>query len=194
MNESFFNPKRFPVALYLGNEDYPYTIRTEGDGKAAIVRYLGKGGTLVVLASGPFPYFYAIGPGGSRPVIPLLPQIGLPITGATETAPAGLKFVRQPGQEILRDLPESFPFGEGDGRLRTVRREQVDPAHHYLTLVKATDTTGADHGNVACWIKLKAGPASGGRILYVWSTLQAGPHGNAILADSLRWVLRGFNR
>jgi hypothetical protein len=192
VDESVFNARRFPTALYLNNEDYPQTIHSDGDGRRAILRYLAGGGTLLLLASGPFPYFYADAPGGVHRPDPLLPQIGLPMIGGGETAPAGLTFLRQPGQEILRNLPASFLFGRGDGRIRSVAREKVAASDRYVPLVKAIDGGGKDYGDVACWIEFKSGPAAGGRILYVWSSLQASPHGNAILADTLRWALRGL--
>ena len=177
---------------FLNNEDYPHTVHSDGDGKRAILRYLAGGGTLLLLASGPFPYFYADAPGGVHRPDPLLPQIGLPMISGGETAPAGLTFLRQPGQEILRNPPASFPFGQGDGRIRSVAREKIAASDHYVPLVKAIDAGGKDYGDVACWIEFKTGPAAGGRIRYVWSSLQAGPHGTTILADTLRWALRGL--
>jgi hypothetical protein len=45
-----FNATRFPIALYLGDEHYLKTVNAEGDGTAALKRYLAEGGTLVLLA------------------------------------------------------------------------------------------------------------------------------------------------
>ena len=117
---------RFPLAFYLGSENYVKTVITNGDGKAAVTRYLAGGGTLVVLASGPFPFYYGYGPNDQPgPADPLLPSLGLPICNAFEQAPSNLSMVVTTNQSILHSVPSVFPFPPGDPRLRAVNRSQV---------------------------------------------------------------------
>src|SRR2546422_5946523 len=50
---------------------FPYTTLF----RSAVTRYLAGGGTLVVLASGPFPFYYGYGPNDQPgPADPLLPD------------------------------------------------------------------------------------------------------------------------
>ena len=84
-----FNAARYPLAFHLGSENYVKTVITTGDGKAAITQYLSSGGTLVILATGPFPFYYGYGPNDQPgPADPLLPAYGLPFVGF-EQPPAG---------------------------------------------------------------------------------------------------------
>jgi hypothetical protein len=58
VNTNQFNAAKYPLAFYLGSENYVKTVVTNGDGKVAITQYLAGGGTLVILATGPFPFYY----------------------------------------------------------------------------------------------------------------------------------------
>lgn len=94
------------------------------------------------------------------------------------------------GQEIATGLPAAFPFpAVGDPRRRAVDRRRLDPARRYMPLVEVTDAAGKTYGDAACYIELGAGPAKGGRLLYLGSTLQATPEGQALLAEGVPWVL-----
>ena len=55
VDAAYFTASRFPLAFYLGSENYVKTVTTTGDGKTAISRYLAGGGTLVVLATAVVP-------------------------------------------------------------------------------------------------------------------------------------------
>ena len=80
VDPAFFTAARFPLAFYLGSENYVKTVVTSGDAKAAVTRYLAGGGTLVVLATGPFPFYYGYGPDDQPgPADPLLPSFGFPL-------------------------------------------------------------------------------------------------------------------
>ena len=77
-----FNAARYPLAFYLGSENYVKTVVTNGDGKAAITQYLAGGGTLVILATGPFPFYYGYGPADQPgPVGPVVARLGAADTG-----------------------------------------------------------------------------------------------------------------
>jgi hypothetical protein len=190
VNSNQFNASRYPLAFYLGAEPYVKTVVTPGDGKAAVTQYLAGGGTLVILASGPSPFHYGYGPGGrTGPADPLLPSLGLPIEISFEQPPAGMYMQLNTNQSILHSLPAVFPFPPGDPRLRAIRSSSVNPASRYVPLIRAVDPQGRQSGDAAAFITLGAGPAAGGKILYIWSSLLAGPQGSQILIDAVPWIV-----
>jgi hypothetical protein len=190
-----FNAARYPLAFYLGSENYVKTVVTTGDGKTAITQYLAGGGTLVVLATGPFPFYYGYGPSDQPGAAdPLLPALGLPIQGNFEQAPPGIIMQRYTNQSILLSVPTVFPFPPGDARLRAVNRATVSSANRYLPLIKAAVPQGTDYGDAAAFIAFGTGAAKGGKILYIWSTLLTGPQGDAIMIDAVSWIVNATLR
>jgi hypothetical protein len=184
-----FNAARYPLAFHLGGENYVKTVATDGDGKAAITRYLAAGGTLVVLASGPFPFYYGYGPADlPGPADPLLPALGMPFQGF-EQAPPGMLMQRNTNQTILQSVPALFPFPPGDPRLRAINSAAVNGANRYLALVRALDANGNNYGDAAAFLAFRTGPARNGKVVYVWSSLLAGPQGQAIMVDVVSWIL-----
>ncbi|MGA2498280.1 MAG: hypothetical protein ABSH20_11100 [Tepidisphaeraceae bacterium] len=184
-----FNAQRYPVAFHLGGEDYIKTVRIQGDGKNAIIRYLAEGGMLIILPSDVFPFYYGGGVGGGKgSPDPLLPALGLPLGITFETAPADLR-MRRRSAEILGTIPDSFAFPAGDPRLRSVDRLSLEKSHRYLPLISVVGPDGHDYGDAVCYIEFAAGPAKGGRVLYVWSSLIASPEGRSILGDAVAWAL-----
>ncbi|HEX4122488.1 MAG TPA: hypothetical protein VH619_17875 [Verrucomicrobiae bacterium] len=185
-----FNAKRFPVAFYFGDEHYIKTVHQEGDGLAAISRYLKGGGTLVLLGSGPYPMYYGDTLGqGPGPADPVLARLGIPLSIEFEDAQSSLKVRTAPGQIILHSLPAEFPFRENDARLRAGRFSGMDSADHYVPLLSIVDQKGRDFGDAAFYVELRSGPGNGGKVLYVWSSLLASSEGNLIMSDTLSWIL-----
>ncbi|HWI57060.1 MAG TPA: hypothetical protein VNZ22_07525, partial [Bacillota bacterium] len=185
-----FTAARYPLAFYLGSENYVKTVITNGDGKAAVTRYLAGGGTLVVLASGPFPFYNGYGPNDQPgPADPLLPVLGLPIYNAFEQAPANLSLVISTNQSILHSVPAVFPFPPGDPRLRPVKRSQVSSAHRYVPWLTVTNFAGQGYGDAACFIEFGSGSAKGGKVIYIWSSLLSGPQGQALMANAVGWIV-----
>jgi hypothetical protein len=185
-----FTASRFPLAFYLGGENYVKTVVTNGDAKAAVARYLAGGGTLVVLASGPFPFYYGYGPNDQAgPADPLLPALGLPIYNAFEQPPGSLSMVVTTNQSILHSVPSVFSFPPGDQRLRPVNRSQVASAHRYVPWLTVTNFAGQGYGDAACFIEFGTGPAKGGKVIYIWSSLLSGPQGQALMADAVSWIV-----
>ncbi|HEY5913174.1 MAG TPA: hypothetical protein VJA21_21495 [Verrucomicrobiae bacterium] len=190
VDAAYFTASRFPLAFYLGSENYVKTVITPGDGKTAISRYLAGGGTLVVLATGPFPFYYGYGPNDQPGAAdPLLPALGLPIYNAFEQAPPSLSMVVSTNQSILHSVASIFPFPPGDPRLRPVKRSQVSPLNRYVPWLTVTNMAGTGYGDAGCWIVFGTGSASGGKILYLWSSLLSGPQGPALMADAVSWVI-----
>ena len=195
VNSNQFNATRYPLAFHLGSENYVKTVVTDGDGKAAITQYLAGGGTLVVLATGPFPFYYGYGP-ADQPGPPdlLLPALGLPIQNNFETPPPGIVMQRYTNQAVLVSVPDTFPFPPGDQRLRAVKRSSVSASNRYLPLVKAAVPQGTDYGDAAAFIAFGTGAATGGKILYIWSTLLAGAQGQSIMIDTVSWIVNATLR
>ncbi len=190
VDAAYFTANRFPLALHLGSENYVKTVITNGDGKTAVTRYLAGGGTLVVLATGPFPFYYGYGPNDQPgPSDPLLPALGLPIYNAFEQAPAGLSMVVSTNQSILHSVPRVFPFPPGDSRLRAVNRSQVSGLNRYVPWITVTNATGFSYGDAACFIAFGTGSAKGGKLIYIWSTLLSGPQGPSLMADAVSWII-----
>ncbi len=73
-----FCSRRFPVVLCVAAEDYLHTVRQRGDAAAAVERYVREGGTLVILPTQPWPFYYANDPGGHH-AEPLTEKLGLPL-------------------------------------------------------------------------------------------------------------------
>jgi len=189
VNSNWFNAAHYPLAFYLGNENYVKTVVTNGDGKDAITRYLAGGGTLVILATGPFPFYYGYGPADAAgPADPLLPTLGMPFQGF-EQAPAGIFMQRNTNQTILLSVSNTFPFPPGDQRLRAINAGAVSSANRYLPFIRALGSGGANYGDAAVFIAFGTGPAKGGKVVYVWSTLLSGPQGQEIMIDLVSWVL-----
>jgi hypothetical protein len=190
VDSTYFTNSRFPLAFYLGGENYVKTVVTNGDGKTAVSRYLAGGGTLVVLATGPFPFYYGYGPNDQPgPSDPLLPQLGLPIYNAFEQPPTNLNMVVSTNQGVIHSVPRVFPFPPGDSRLRGVNRSQVSSANRYVPWITALDPGGVSYGDAACFIEFGTGAAKGGKIIYIWSTLLSGPQGQSLMADAVSWIV-----
>lgn len=189
-----FNAARYPLAFSLGSENYVKTVATSGDGKAAITKYLAAGGTLVVLATGPFPFYYGYGPADQPgPADPLLPSLGMPFQGF-EQAPPGIFMQRYPNQTILQSVPAQFAFPPGDQRLRAITGPAVSPLNRYVPFIKAVDAAGNYYGDAAVFMAFGTGLAKGGKVLYVWDTLLSGPQGQSIMADTVSWIVNAALR
>ncbi|HEX3720687.1 MAG TPA: hypothetical protein VH595_22280 [Verrucomicrobiae bacterium] len=185
-----FNATRFPVAVYLGEESYLKTVHQEGDGIAAIARYLSEGGTLALLASGPYPMYYGNAVGEeSGNADPVLARLGIPLSIDSEVSPAQLKIHNESSQTILRSIPAKFAFPENDPRLRASQPGTVNSANDYVPLLRVVGENGRIYGDAAFYVELGSGPGKGGKILYVWSGLLASSEGNLIMYDALGWVL-----
>ncbi len=190
-----FNAVRYPLAFYLGSENYVKTVVATNDGKNAITQYLAGGGTLVILATGPYPFFYGYGPNDQPgPSDPLLPSLGVPIRINFEQAPAGIYMQRATNQSILLSVPATFAFPPGDQRLRAIDSASVSSAHRYLPLIKALGSGGANYGDAAAFLAFGSGPAAGGKVLYIWSTLLSGPQGQWIMLDTVSWIVNATLR
>ena len=190
-----FGAKRFPVALYAGGEDYLHTVRAPGDAANAVVRYVEEGGTLVLLASQPWPLFYATGP-GLRRVEPLTERLGLPLAMALEDRPAEELLVRACAQDLVTPSRAEFPYPPGDPRLRAIERQRLPAGAAYTPIARVVGKSGKDYGDAAGLIELPAkNGVRGGRILYISHNLLRDPvEGPAFLAGALRFLVAEAKR
>ncbi len=101
---------------------------------------------------------------------------------------------RYTNQSIIHSVPTDFPFPPGDQRLRSVKRSSVNAANRYLPLIRVVGPQGTDYGDAAAFIAFGTGSASGGKILYIWSTLLSGPQGQPIMIDAVSWIVNAVLR
>lgn len=201
---SLLTPTRFPIALYLGGENYYQTVREPGDGERAMREYLRQGGTLLVSPTLPYPFYYNE---RGKPTV-FAPQIGMPISGrgaegreerlqgkevrGWERPPQGvsLRFVRHPGQRIVTSLPDQMPFPtEGDLRWRPMVNIWDEGEARYIPVLTLVDQTGKEYGEAIALVEFTGGEFRGARILYIWHRLIADPdQALAILGDVLGYL------
>lgn len=204
VNTSVFTPTRFPIALYLGGENYYQTVREQGDGDRAMVEYLRKGGTLLVSPTQPFPFYYNE---RGTPVM-FAPKIGMPISGSGaegredylkgkevrgwEKPPQGvsLRFVRNPNQQIVTSLPDELPFPtDGDLRWRPIVNVWDEQEARYTPILTLKDNTGKEYGEGIALVEFSRGDFRGARILYIWHRLIAdAEQALNILSDVLNYL------
>jgi hypothetical protein len=173
LDPQVMSAEKFPVLVNLGGEEYAGTIRRAGDGGEAILRYLRSGGSIVMLTSGPLPFYYDTLDGPQR-VCSLTPQMGMPIGVAFESPPEGsaLEIRWNAGQKLIRDMPAATAFSpRAEMRLRAIRREDVAPEAVYTPIFSVLGADGTRYGDAAAEARFTRGPFRGGRLLYVWSGL-----------------------
>jgi hypothetical protein len=193
LDANLFNARNFPLVLNVDGENYAGTIHRDGDGAAAILNYLRSGGFLAMLTSQPLPFCYD-GLGASHTPRSLTHQMGLPIACLFEKPPAGaaLRMAFIPGQDWLRDYPQSRPFySEGDLRLRAVLPGTISPDVAYTPIVTVVGDDGRSYGDVAALARYRRGPFRGAGLLYVWSRLLADPElGPRVIEDVIRKIVK----
>jgi hypothetical protein len=186
VDPNFFNAQRFPVALYLSGEVYLQTVRREGDGDEALLRFLKDGGTLLVLPTGPFPFFYNQAGGRAGAAAKFGMNTG---AGSFEAAPAGRKltFHLNTEQKVISSLPATFPFpssDEADQRWRPIVGASLDSAR-YVPILTLKDETGRSYGEGVALVE-----HGNARVFYVWCSLMANEDTRQkILHDTLRFAL-----
>jgi hypothetical protein len=202
-----FTAARLPVVLYGSNEPYLQSFRKPDDCDEALVRYLGQGGTLLVLSSGPFPFYY----NEAGKVANSSPKFGLPICGGgvnplpdhlrgvvtgLNGPPAGrtLTFRVAPGQKIVAGLPASVPYpaaDEADQRWRGIVNAPPTGAR-YVPVLSLQDDAGGRYGEGVAALEHDAGRFKGARAVYVWcSLLTSAQTREPILAGVLHYALTG---
>ncbi|HWD38889.1 MAG TPA: hypothetical protein VG944_08585 [Fimbriimonas sp.] len=181
------------VALYTAGEEYVDTVRTPFDGGKAIEDFLASGGTLVLTAAGPYPMYYATGP-GEHNADPLPPKLGLPIQIPFETPPEELYVQVQKGLPAGFDLskaPARYPMPSTDPRLRSIDSAAIKSGSQYYPIARIVGASGKSYGDAAGLVVLPGG----GRILYLWSGLTRDPkYGPSFARAALAFAFRAAKR
>ncbi len=176
-------PKRFKYVLYAGGEDYHRTAHAEGDVDAALRAYLAGGGTLVVLAHEPMPFYYD----QDHKAVNRAAELGLPLQmgqGAWETPPAGVDLRFVPVNRALPHLLKYFAFPrEGERRWRPLRADRLPAGARYTSLIRVEDAAGKQYGDAAAYIEYGEGPLAPGRVLYASCLLMDQPKTDEMLFD-----------
>jgi len=203
VDPTVFNKDNFPVALYLHAEEYVDTVNEPGDAVKSLQRYLSEGGTLAVLPSGPFPFYYPMKPNeeqvkgvanGSACAALGYPVCGSGIGGRNDTIPntkvigweappEGLQLTLKvrDGQDVVKSLPAAFAIpADGDKRWRPVAGI-LDDSADYTPLITLYDASGTSYGDAAVWIRHKTGKLAGGTVVGAWATLSRDPEIGSLL-------------
>jgi hypothetical protein len=192
VNKETFSADLYDVALYFGGEKYVRTVVRDGDLESALLDFQHRGGTLAILSSEPYPFYYGCkwkdGRLSGRETTVFAKELGLPIALPFERPPEGTYFRVNTDHPALQGLPTTFPFPEkGDLRLRTIRGDRLPAGARYTSLLTVMDQSGGHHHDAAGIIELE----SGGRVLYVWSGVtESMDRGPEIAVRLLDWLLR----
>ncbi|MBN2451876.1 MAG: carbohydrate-binding family 9-like protein, partial [Lentisphaeria bacterium] len=196
-----FDASRFVLAVYGGGEVYWQTVSRAGDGDEALHRFLVRGGTLLVLPTGPFPFYYDQ---DEKPVVRAsyfgLPMGGSGVRGAGDTLDvpgktaiagweippegADLTFRLHPGQKLLDGFPDALPFPDpetADPRWRPLN-PYARGSRSYAGVLGLYDREGTHYGDAVAVVQ-PAGMA--GRVVSVWSSLLEVPAVSAGLMGAL---------
>ncbi len=180
ISPSYLNPAKIWFLLYLGGEGYYRGL------EKALLDYLKGGGFLLVLPSGPFPFYYD----ERGKAVVSAPKFGLDIGVAWERPPQGrkLSFSLNKNQKIITSLPSQIPWPEDvDQRWRGMVKPTVKA--NYIPILTLKDSKGNYYGEAIAYVEYTEGELKGARLLYVWtSLLQKEDYLWAIITDILRYL------
>ncbi|MCS7252652.1 MAG: hypothetical protein RMK18_02350 [Armatimonadota bacterium] len=185
VDENVFNARSFPMALYASGEVYRPTVHKQDDVVEALKKYVGGGGTLLVMPSEPMPFHYDETrlKEPTRGAVNHSVLLGLPLAIAWEKPPEKLKltFVVK-DEKVLTHLPKQFPFpNAGDLRWRPLLPEKAKPDANVKTLLELHDEHGKSHG-----VGIGVVSIGKGRIVYVWFRLLDIDVGEGLVFDVLK--------
>lgn len=206
VDPSVFCSKNVAVALYLGSPWYWQTVSSAGDGDRAILSFLNTGGLLLVMPSGPWPFYYR----QDNKAVASAHTFGLAVCGrapwptgshANGVAQNGwerppkdrvLTFHVEPKQSVIASVPMQFAFptpGEADQRWRPSVHKCPKGAV-YTPLITLRDETGRSYCEGAALTEFRGEELKGARVLRVWCSLPALQEiGEAIVGDVFRYAL-----
>ncbi|MCX7827059.1 MAG: hypothetical protein N2689_16135, partial [Verrucomicrobiae bacterium] len=196
-----FVARRYPVALHLGGEHYPFSVHKTGDGADALLNYLASGGLIVCAGREPLPFCYGDDlrqPDGT-PGPSLWPRLGLPMENKFEQPASGrtMRIEHIPSQRVLWNLPWQLAFpSAGDLRLRSINGDAAENRQlRYQPIYSVVDDLHNELGDVVASVEWRDGRLAGGRLLYVWSGLLQDPETATPLFQSVfRFVIEQARR
>ncbi|MFA9478128.1 metallophosphoesterase [Phycisphaerales bacterium AB-hyl4] len=193
------NPEQYPAVFYLSPEQYHGTAEKPGDIEAALQRYMQQGGVLVVLCSGPLPFYVDEHGESSRRV---RDRLSLMLLGSGESVHAVSGFEAPNAGDTLElvamasamtdaDLPDTVPFPrDGDQRWRPM--VPLTSADRYDRLITLKDQHGESRGDGAVYTeRLDFDGSRRTRVLYAASLLtQIHPERDHMIEGTLRYLLK----
>jgi hypothetical protein len=157
----------FPFVIHAGSEHFTSSVKVTDDVTRALVRYHSRGGFLVCIPSGAWPFLYDDSRGGQPKAISDILSIG--VTGAWETPPAEVALTFYAKTNILFGLQPTAPFPKtGDLRFRPATKIRVPATDAYVPLIQLKDNTGKVHGDAVVYIEHRETPLSPGKTIYTW--------------------------
>lgn len=153
------DPKTYPFLLYANNEIYLPSAHKPNDVDEAIIAYVKNGGILLVLPSGPMPFYYDQ---SNKKVVNTASKFGLSIEQGWEQPPQGKTLTYIQKDNKLPHLPSTFAFPT-DGDLRW-RPFISDSKTKIRTLLELKDSEGKTYGDALVIVY----PNTGGRVVYGW--------------------------
>ncbi|MCL5283720.1 MAG: hypothetical protein M1330_03280 [Armatimonadetes bacterium] len=187
VNASVFNSQKIKAAFDLDGEQYIQTVNAPGDAADALVQYLHNGGTLILMAGGPWPLFYPVGPGGQMAAAPLTGRLGLPLVNTIETLPSeSLQIEEVPGQTVFTGLPKTITYPNDNPRLRAITTSTFPAGVQYQPIYRVVGASGKDYGVAAALLTFPGG----GRILYISDVLTTNAEYSQPLVEDVIGFLR----
>ena len=165
--------EKYPVLLYCAGEHYRRSVERAGDVDEVLVRYLGSGGSLVVLPAMPWPFYYD----ETGRAVNRSSEFGLTLRMGWERPPEGVKAHFFQPTSYLPHVPKQFAFPTaGDLRWRPFFAGE---GVRHTSLLEVRDAAGTYLGAaVAC-----SEPKEGGKMVYVCFNLFDGPYAEVVLYD-----------
>jgi glycoprotein endo-alpha-1,2-mannosidase len=161
-----FSAKKFPVVFHVAPEHFIGSVKTSGDVKKALIRYLRDGGFFVSLPFQPWPMYYDDSQGGKPAAITDDLRLGVDSWPGLP-APSALTF--QVNTNALPGMQRTFPFPTtGDVRWSGTSRKRVPTYDTYVPLIQLQDFQGRYFGEGAVYVEHKTLPISPGKTIYVW--------------------------
>lgn len=161
-----FSASKFPVLFHVAPEHFVGSVKTSGDVKKALVRYLREGGFFVSLPFQPWPLYYDDSQDGKPAAITDELHLGINSwPGLPE--PKELRFLIN--AKAFPSLPTSIPFPtNGDLRWSGTSRARVPRSDNYVPLVQLSDGQNRYFGEGAAYIEFRTLPVSPGKAVVVW--------------------------
>ena len=171
-------PQKYPLLLYCAGEHYRRSVKRTGDVDEALVRYLGSGGSLVVLPALPWPFYYD----ENGRAVNRSSEFGLTLRMGWERPPEGVKAHFLQATSHLPHVPKQFAFPTaGDLRWRPFFAGE---GVRHTSLLEVRDAAGAYLGDAVALSE----PKTGGKVVYVCFNLLEGPHAEALLYDVFDYI------
>lgn len=177
--------ENYSIVLYCGGEAYRTTVREKEDVTAALKTYVKDGGLLVVLPSGPWPFYYDT----EGKTVNHASRFGVTLKGGWERPPEGRELFFMRTSDVLLNVSDRIGFATApDPRWRPF----VQDLRHteYQALIQLKDRQGTNYGDGL----VIARTAAGGGVVYGWFGLFQSPHGPQILGSLFDLLIQNLNK